>query len=140
MSEAFQPEIVVLYCGRSINKDEYLPEGTKKLSGGNTRFVRVPCSSKIETGYLVKLIEEGVDGIVVVACPEVSCQFLIGSLRASGRVAHARALLDEVGMGGGRLGMVQQSNSFTATDIMAIAEERIQMVLPLGQNPMRRTR
>jgi len=140
MNEVYHPEIVVLYCGRSLIKGEYLPEGTKKLSGCNARFVQMPCSSKIETGYLVKLIEEGIDGIVVVACPEESCQFLVGSLRAGGRIAHACALLDEVGMGVTRLGMFRRSINSTAVDIMAIAEERAQMVLPLGQNPMRKTR
>jgi coenzyme F420-reducing hydrogenase delta subunit len=139
MSDIFEPEILLIYCGNTIANNDYLPEGTKKVAGFKVRFVKMPCSSKIETRYLVKLIEQGADGIELVACPGKQCQFTTGSSRAEHRVRHARTLLEEVGMSGDRLGMVRRTN-LSADDIMAIAEERAGKVGPLGQNPMKAAR
>ncbi|MEE8470435.1 MAG: hydrogenase iron-sulfur subunit [Dehalococcoidia bacterium] len=139
MSEPFEPEIVVIYCGRGLAKDEYLPEGTKTDSGFRVRYIMIPCSSKIETGNLVKLIEQGNDGVMIVACPENQCQFLVGSTRAENRIKHARSLLDEVGIGADRLGMVRGHNLST-DDFRAFAQERANAVRALGLNPMKSTR
>ncbi|MDY6892998.1 MAG: hydrogenase iron-sulfur subunit [Chloroflexota bacterium] len=139
MSDSFEPEITVLYCGHSLASEDHLSEGAKAGPGFKARFVMMPCSSKIETRYLIKLIEKGADGIVVMACPQKQCQFQIGSGRAQNRLNQARALLDEAGMHGERLGIVQ-GQSFSANEIMAAAKERADAVLLLGQNPMKSTR
>ena len=136
MSAAFKPDIVVLYCGRSLAKNNHLPEGTKKGSGFNTRFTIMPCSSKVETDYLLTLIEQGVDGITLIACPEDLCQFLVGSNRAEGRIRHTRILLDESGMGADRVTMTRRQE-LSAKDVMDLAAKQAETVLSLGQNPMK---
>jgi coenzyme F420-reducing hydrogenase delta subunit len=136
MKESFEPEIVLLYCGRSLAQNNNLSEGTRQGSGFRARLVMMPCSSKIEPQHLLKLIEQGADGVVVVACPEEQCQFMIGSSRAERRVKYARTLLDEVGMSADRLALVRRQG-LAAGDIMAIAEETASIISPLGQNPMK---
>ena len=136
MSEVSEPEILLVYCGRTLANGEYLPEGTQNGPGFKVRFVMMPCSSKIETGYLVKLIEQGVDGVELVACPGKECQFTVGSSRAEHRLRHARTLLEEAGMSGGRLSIVRRSG-LSANDMMTIAGEYAATVRTLGQNPMK---
>jgi len=136
MNESFEPEVVVLYCGRSLAGDNHLSDGTRQGSGFRARFVMMPCSSKIESLNLIKLIEHGADGVVVVACPEEQCQFLVGSNRAEKRVEHARLLLGEAGMAPDRLTMMRRQE-LSADDIIAVAEETAAVISPLGQNPMK---
>ncbi|UCG82160.1 MAG: hydrogenase iron-sulfur subunit [Dehalococcoidia bacterium] len=136
MSEAFDPEILLIYCSRVLANGEYLPEGIQGGAGFKVRFVMMPCSSKIETRYLIKLIEQGADRVELVACPGKQCQFTVGSSRAEHRVKHARALLEEVGMSGDRLGMVRRSG-LSADDVMAIAAGCADRVRPHGRNPIK---
>ncbi len=136
MAGGFEPEVTVLYCGRSLAEGVVLPEGVRQASGCRVRYVMLPCSSKVETGYLMKLIEHGADAVQVAACPEEACRFVVGSTRAENRVGYARRLLEEVGMGGERLGIVRRTG-MTLEDISALAEERAERVRPLGPNPMR---
>ena len=138
MNEAFEPEIVVLYCGRGLEDKAYLSEETKKGDGFKVRFIMMPCTGKIETGYLVKLVEQGADGVQVVGCPEKMCRFLVGSDRAEKRVRFAGMLLDEAGMGSDRVGMVRKDD-VSVDRLMALAQERAETVRPLGQNPMKST-
>jgi coenzyme F420-reducing hydrogenase delta subunit len=136
MSEAFEPEILVLYCRKALGSEDYLPEGTRREAGYRARFIMMPCSSKIETGYLVKLVEQGADGVVLVACPPKHCQFLVGSARVGHRVKHARTLLEEAGMGASRVGVVYRQG-LSSEDMAVLAEESARAIEPLGQNPMR---
>ena len=139
MSEVFEPEVLLVYCGKALADGEYLPEGTQSEPGFKVRFVMMPCSGKIETRYLIKLVEQGADRVELVACPRKQCQFTVGSLRAEHRVKHARTLLEEVGLSGDRLGLVRRSG-LSANDIIAIAAGCADKVRPLGQNPMKAAR
>ncbi len=139
MGDVFEPEVLLLYCGRALDNSDSLPEGVTKGNGFKARFVMMPCSSKIETRNLVKLIEQGADAVVVVACPGTQCQFTVGSSRAEHRVRHAGAILEEVGMSGDRVGMLRRSG-LSADEMMSIAEERAGVVRPLGRNPMKAVR
>ncbi|MDY6843035.1 MAG: hydrogenase iron-sulfur subunit [Thermodesulfobacteriota bacterium] len=136
MNEFIEPEILVLYCGHSLVKGEYLSEGTIKGSGFRARFIMMPCSSKVETGYLLKLILQGVDGIVIVACPEKQCKFMIGSSRAESRITYTRNLLSEVNMGEDRVCLVRMHN-LSADQIVTIAEKQANVVRHLGINPLK---
>ena len=139
MSERFEPEITVLYCGRGLVRDDYLPEGMKRDNGFKVRFVMMPCSSKVESGYLVKLIEQGSDGVTMVICPQEECQFMTGSTRAGNRVNYAKSLLADAGMDADRLAVVE-GQGLSSSDYMTIAEKCAEAIKPLGTNPMKSTK
>ena len=138
MSDTYKPYIVVIYCGQSLADSEHIPEGTREGDNFDSRFVMMPCSSKIETRYLVKLVEKGNDGIVLVACPGKQCRFTVGSARAEHRISHAQSLLGEVGIGADRISIVRRAG-LSVEDIFKIAADQAEKVRPLGQNPMKNT-
>ncbi len=63
----------------------------------------LPCSGKVEPHLLLKMFEQGVDGVLVIACPEGACRFVEGNLRAVKRVAYAQKWLIELGLEPARL-------------------------------------
>lgn len=62
------------------------------------QLVRLPCSGKIEVGLLLKCLEQGHPGVLVLGCPLDNCKFLKGNLRARKRVEQTRKLLQEAGL------------------------------------------
>ena len=66
MTQHAEKEVVVFYCGRAVKPGVHLSEGINPNAGCRIRYVMLPCSSKIETLALLKLIEEGVDLVVVI--------------------------------------------------------------------------
>lgn len=68
--------------------------------------VRLPCSGKAETGLMLKLLEQGAAGVLVLGCPKDDCAFLHGSGRAEKRAAVARAALKDAGVGAERVRML----------------------------------
>ena len=123
MTQHTEEELVVFYCGRAVKPGVYLSEGINRTAGCRIRYVMLPCTSKIETLALLKLIDEGVDEVVVIGCLQESCQYVNGSRRAAGRIGHAQKLLTEIGLEARRIRFVAGTD-LDAPDITAIALSR----------------
>lgn len=130
-------EIVVLYCQHCVRKDANIMAESGKALGFTVRPVMIPCSSKIQVPHILKILEQGADGVEIVACPEERCRFLVGSLRAEKRVGYIHRLLDEIRMGKERLG-ISRKTGLTAKALIGLAADRIKAVKPLGPNPMKK--
>jgi len=135
MKEALKPEITLLYCGSGLAEGEYLPEGAKKYDGCKVRYVMMPCSCKVEAGYILKLFEEGADGVMVVVCPKEECRFINGSSRTENRIRYVQSLLEEVGLSRDRLAYVEGKN-FAADNYFAMAMSLATVVNNVGPNPI----
>jgi F420-non-reducing hydrogenase iron-sulfur subunit len=95
-------KMYVFYCSNSI-EPEQMAAG---LDGVVVKTISLPCSGKIDVPYLVKAFETGADGAVIVTCKQNECQHLEGNLRANKRSEAVESLLEEVGMGKGRMAVI----------------------------------
>jgi coenzyme F420-reducing hydrogenase delta subunit len=114
-------EIVVLYCGRSLKAGEYVAEGKRDHDGYTARFIQVPCSSEVRTEFLIKLVDEGADGVLLIACPENKCRFMVGSTHAASRINYARKLVAETGMEAARV-RLEYHQELTLAELVALGE------------------
>ena len=133
----FEPEIVILYCQNCVVEGMELADSTRRFSELMVRLVVMPCSSKIEIGHLVKILEQGADGIQVIRCPDRECRFLGGNIKAENRVEHVRRLLDEIDFGIERVG-IAKGNGFKTEDLLNLASKRADAIQSLGPNPMKK--
>lgn len=132
----FEPEVVVLYCQRCVRQDADAAMAADQTSGFSVQPVMMPCSSKIEVPYILKILERGADAVEVVACPADRCRFLVGSLRAEKRIDYIRGLLDEIHIGGERVG-ISHGPGLSAQDLIDLAANRAEAVRTLGPSPMK---
>lgn len=95
-------------------------EAAKLLDGIDA--VKLPCSGKVETGMLLKLLEAGAAGVLVLACPKDNCTCIRGSWRAEKRVASAKAALREAGLDDGRV-RIDYISSLDSRKLLDIAAE-----------------
>ena len=68
-------------------------------------IMRLPCSGKTEMGLILKTLEKGYAGVLIVGCPKDNCQFIRGSHRASKRVNSAKEMLSVIGLNPERVRM-----------------------------------
>jgi coenzyme F420-reducing hydrogenase delta subunit len=97
----------------------------------------VPCSGKVEVQQILAAFERGIDGVLVAGCLEGGCHFIQGNLWAKRRVASAKRILDDIGLGGERVRMVNLSASEAPT-FVARVREMVETVEKLGPNPLRK--
>jgi len=96
----------VFYC--SNNLDAGRVAGFWGEPGGDTvTTIGLPCSGKVDVPYLLKALETGMDGVVIVACKKKECRHFEGSLRAHKRVQAVGSLLEEIGFRPGRMAVIE---------------------------------
>jgi F420-non-reducing hydrogenase iron-sulfur subunit len=99
-------KIYVFYCSNGLEQDKLACIGREQ--GENTvKMIGLPCSGKIDIPYLVKAFETGADGVAIVSCKQNECLHLEGSLRAQKRAKAVESLLEEIGMGKGRMAVIE---------------------------------
>jgi F420-non-reducing hydrogenase iron-sulfur subunit len=103
----------------------------------NIKIVKVPCTGRVDVIHMLKAFESGADGVYLAGCLEGECHYLKGNLRAKKRVAHAKELLEECGVGGERIAMYNLSSS-QGTRFAEIAKEMTEKVRELGPSPVRK--
>jgi F420-non-reducing hydrogenase iron-sulfur subunit len=129
------PRIVVVYCRNAVSSAVELLEGSYTAKDFRAYFAALPCSSKIEPSYPLKILADGADGVLVVACPEGRCRNLVGNVRAEKRINYVRALLDKAKMGAERL-TLERGEDLTEKDLLELAQRRLGPLKKLGPNPM----
>jgi F420-non-reducing hydrogenase iron-sulfur subunit len=102
----------------------------------NVKFVRLPCTGKIDVRYILEAFEQGADGVYVVACPIGNCHHVRGNERGRARMQRARQILEEIGIEGDRLGMFFMSGSQAHT-FAAAAQTMTERVRAIGPNPLK---
>ena len=97
--------ISLFYCSNSLQKDEidHLSEKNKDIKISS---ISLPCLGKVNLLYLLKAIETGSDGILLVSCKFGECNYLQGNFRAQKRVGYVDDLLSETGVGRGHVKFV----------------------------------
>jgi len=102
----------------------------------NVKIVKVPCTGRVDTLLILRAFESGADGVYLAGCLEGECHFLRGNLRAKKRVQYAKGLLDEVGLGGGRLEMYNMSSA-QGQRFAEVAREMTEKIKGLGPSPVK---
>ncbi len=103
----------------------------------NIKIIKVPCTGKVDVLYLLKMFQNGADGVFVAGCMEGDCHFLTGNLRAKKRVEYVRRILDETGIGGERIAMYNMSAA-QATRFVEAAREMTERIRELGPSPVKK--
>lgn len=135
--ENFEP-VVVAFCCHYCAYTAADMAGSMRLSyPANVNIIRVPCSGKVDAIHMMKAFEKGADGVCVAGCLEGDCHFKKGNMNAARRVAYVKKLLDEIGVGGERLEMVNLSAGM-GERFAQVAGELTEKIRKLGPNPGKR--
>ena len=106
----------------------------------NVKIIRIPCTGKVDALYLLKALEDGVDGVYVAGCEVGDCHFLVGNIRARKRVGYVKSILKDLGINPGRVEMYNMSAAdgppgtiFQNEDLLARASLALPPVVALAQ-------
>lgn len=114
----FSPSIILFTCNHH-------PYGALQMIGMNKRvcppgylFFVFTCIGSLSQGMILKAFKKGVDGVLVLGCPENLCHHNSGSDRAFRNFLNIKILLPAIGISSERLEMKRVS----AYDFEELAE------------------
>lgn len=121
-------KITVFHCFNALpatafGKDDFDVKG-----------IKMPCSSMTREVFLLRAFEAGADAVLVLVCPQGSCRYIEGNIRAGKRVARVKEILDEIGLDGRRLNIfsIPQGDKSAAVNII---DKTVSDLVELGPNP-----
>ncbi|MDI6785683.1 MAG: hydrogenase iron-sulfur subunit [bacterium] len=94
----FNPKILAFLCNWCSYAGADLAGISRLQYPANVRVIRVPCSGRVDPFYILKALQQGVDGILVSGCHPGDCHYLSGNYVARRRFALLKKLLDYVGI------------------------------------------
>jgi F420-non-reducing hydrogenase iron-sulfur subunit len=96
------PSVIIslFYCSNAISQEDI---NLLHIGADDVRIISLslPCSGKASLLYLLKAIETGSDGVILVTCKPGECKYLQGNYRAQKRIEYIDDLLNETGLGRG---------------------------------------
>ncbi len=117
-----RPELTVLACRYCGGVPAEIAGVRRTGYPATVKVIDVPCTGTVAPLHLLSALEQGADGVLVVACPSGGCHHLDGERRADRRVAYARAALAEAGLDAGRLRVVHLGIGNAAAFAEAVRE------------------
>ena len=135
-SQTFEPEITAFYCVYCGYMAADTAGALQVQYPANVKFVRMPCTGKTDIRYLLEALEQGADGVYLVACPIGNCHHVRGNERGLARVNRAKKILKEIGLEEDRLDMFFMSGSQAKTFAQA-AQTMTERIRQLGPSPLK---
>ena len=102
-SDTWQPKVVAFLCNWCSYAGADLAGVSRLQYPTNVRVIRVPCSGRVNPMYIVKALQQGVDGVLVSGCHPGDCHYISGNLLARRKSALLKGLLEYFGLEPGRV-------------------------------------
>ncbi len=128
----FSPKIVLFTCQNcpSQAKDRMLYMKAQNPFNG-VSVVKLPCLSRLDVHHVLKVFEEGADGVLVVGCSDDSCLYKEGVKLAEKRITYLKEILENTGLEEKRVQLIQASSS-RAHIFSSEVKEGIALIQELG--------
>ncbi|MBU0715620.1 MAG: hydrogenase iron-sulfur subunit [Verrucomicrobia bacterium] len=128
----WQPRILAFLCNWCSYAGADLAGVSRLQYPPNVRIVRVPCSGRVNPGYILKALQEGVDGVLVSGCHPGDCHYLTGNYHARRKFRLLKELLDFVGVEDGRVqfAWVSAAEGAKFAQVMAEVTEKVRALGP----------
>jgi coenzyme F420-reducing hydrogenase delta subunit len=105
----YEPQIIAFCCLHCAYAAADLAGTSRIAYPPSIKIVSLSCTGRTDMGHILKTLEDGADGVLVVGCLEGGCHFQTGNLYARQRVEHVAELLGQIGMESERVRMVNVS-------------------------------
>lgn len=93
-----EPKIVAFLCNWCSYAGADLAGVSRIQYPPNVRVIRVPCSSRINPLFIVKALQQGIDGVLVAGCHPGDCHYISGNFVARRKFAVIRSFLEYIGI------------------------------------------
>lgn len=99
---------------------------------GDYDIVSLPCSGRIESALILKTLERGYAGVIVLGCPEDNCKYVTGNKRAMNRVQEVRTILNAAGLDGESV-IMDYVSSVDAHKVESVMRRVADRLMPAAQ-------
>ena len=127
------PIIYLFHCATSYDQGELMRSYSRQAK--EIKVISMPCSGKLDILYLTKAFDTGADGAAIMICKEGECRYMEGNMRARKRAEAINELLEETGLGRGRIRIIQMDVEGIAGAIRKLEDFRLHIETMVQNTP-----
>jgi F420-non-reducing hydrogenase iron-sulfur subunit len=132
----FEPRIIGFLCNWCTYAGADLAGTSRIQYPPNIRIIRLMCSGSLDPTYVLKVLLEGADGVLIGGCHPGECHYISGNLKARRRVAILKSVLQDAGLEPQRVWLRWISASEGAYFAETV-QEMVDHIRALGPNPLK---
>jgi F420-non-reducing hydrogenase iron-sulfur subunit len=136
MEDKFEPKIIAFLCNWCTYAGADLAGTSRMQYPANIRIIRLMCSGALDPTYVLKVLLEGADGVLIGGCHPGDCHYLNGNYKARRRVATLKKILEKSGLEPERVWLRWISASEGAYFAETV-RDIVDHIKKLGPNPLR---
>ena len=102
-ADAFEPRVLAFLCNWCSYAGADLAGVSRLQYPPNVRIIRVPCSGRVNPFYIIKTLQNGIDGVLVSGCHPGDCHYISGNLIARRKFTLLKSFLEYIGIEPGRV-------------------------------------
>ena len=129
----WQPKIIAFFCNWCTYGAADLAGVSRLTYPPNIRIVRLPCTGRMATDFILAALRDGADGVWMSGCHPGDCHYIEGNYFARRRFTLLRELFIFMGMDPNRIHFSWIS-SVEATKLAEAATEVTESIKALGPN------
>jgi F420-non-reducing hydrogenase iron-sulfur subunit len=129
------PRIVVFACNWCSYAGADLAGVSRMQYPPSTRVIRVMCSGRVTSGFILEAFRMGADGVLVTGCHPGDCHYISGNETAAATVERTRRLLALLGIESDRL-RLEWISAAEGARFARLMCEFTDEVRGLGPNPL----
>ena len=131
--EEFKPLIVAFCCNWCSYAGADLA-GTSRLNyPANVKIIRVPCSCRVNTNFIIRAFQKGADGVVIAGCHPGDCHYSTGNYYTRRRFSIFINLLEYLGIEKERF-KIDWISAAEANKFATVMNEVLENVYKIGKN------
>jgi len=94
----WEPKIATFLCNWCSYAGADLAGVSRLQYPHNIRVIRVPCSGRVNPFYIIKVLQNGIDGVLISGCHPGDCHYISGNLVARRKFALLKSFLEYIGI------------------------------------------
>jgi F420-non-reducing hydrogenase iron-sulfur subunit len=134
--EEFEPQILAFTCNWCSYAGADLAGGSRIQYPTNIRIIRLMCSGRVDSVFILEAFRNGADGVLVTGCHPGDCHYVSGNTYTEFRIKLLQYALKTIGLEPERLRLewisASEGEIFAETVRNMVEEIKI-----IGKNPIK---
>jgi F420-non-reducing hydrogenase iron-sulfur subunit len=98
MTKEFEPNIIGFLCNWCSYAGADLAGTSRIKYPPNIKSIRVMCSGRVDTVFILEALRKGADGVLIAGCHPGDCHYQSGNYKTNRRIKLLQKLLSDMGV------------------------------------------
>ena len=138
MTNEFEPNIIGFLCNWCSYAGADLAGTSRIKYPPNIKSIRVMCSGRVDTVFILEALRKGADGVLIAGCHPGDCHYQSGNYKTNRRMKLLKKLLGDMGVEPERVRFEYVSAS-EGQKFAQVVTDFVSELKKLGPSPLKET-